>query len=456
MDRTSCIVNRELHKPQYLSIYIKGISFGTIEIFGVIKLAGIPLNCHVTDGIYTVKRIHQIAHRKKQPLFLLFVDLTAAFDHIPRKWLFDSIKLRFAANQSPHVISILEKLYAYTSLTYEGETFQTTSGVRQGGPESPFLFNLFIDFVVRVFIEKSTNTQFFEHKYRINPRSLTREERYTLREQSIDLNGSSTLPLCGYADDLVLFLTNHICLNNSANLLNSVFKNFGLTINTSKTETMIINGENPNTNEYPATIISIDGSPLKNVQKFKYLGCHIDYLEPNSGNVEINNRIQISSVKFNELSNLLQNFQINLKTRVKFLNSFVRSRLTYACQNWNITQNQYDRIDATYRMFLRRMIRNGMKHVNEVENDFRMMISNVRLHEICDTKDVSVFIKNQQRNYVAHVIHMQVNRNVKKLTFNDDKYTKRGRPVRSLMEQVMANENLGIDGLCNDALKRRK
>ena len=29
-------------------------------------------------------RIHQISNRKTQPLYLLFVDLTAAFDHIPR------------------------------------------------------------------------------------------------------------------------------------------------------------------------------------------------------------------------------------------------------------------------------------------------------------------------------------------------------------------------------------
>ena len=87
----------------------------------------------------------------------------------------------------------------------------------------------------------------------------------------------------------------------------------------------------------------------------------------------------MASVKFGELSNLLQNFQINLKTRIKFLDSFVRSRLTYACQNWNTTQYQLDRIDVTYRMFLRRMVRNGMKHVNEDENDFRMVLSNVRL-----------------------------------------------------------------------------
>ena len=34
-----------------------------------------------TDGIYTLKRIQQITDRKKQPLFLLLVDLTAAYVH---------------------------------------------------------------------------------------------------------------------------------------------------------------------------------------------------------------------------------------------------------------------------------------------------------------------------------------------------------------------------------------
>ena len=69
------------------------------------------------DGIYTLKRVQQITNRKKQPLFLLFVDLTAAFDHIPRKWLFDSIKLRFPKGEYPKVFQILEKLYSNTTLT---------------------------------------------------------------------------------------------------------------------------------------------------------------------------------------------------------------------------------------------------------------------------------------------------------------------------------------------------
>lgn len=64
-----------------------------------------------TDGIFTVKRVQQITDRKKQPLFLLFVDLSAAFDHINRKWLFDSIKLRFPEGEYPKLFVILENLY---------------------------------------------------------------------------------------------------------------------------------------------------------------------------------------------------------------------------------------------------------------------------------------------------------------------------------------------------------
>ena len=85
---------------------------------------------------------------------------------------------------------------------------------------------------------------------------------------------------------------------------------------------------------------------------------------------------------FTEMSNLLQKFQINFKTRVKFLNGFVRSRLTSSCQNLNITKHQQDRIDTTNGSFLRRMVRNGLKHVNEFENDYRMVISNDHLNAI--------------------------------------------------------------------------
>ena len=103
------------------------------------------------------------------------------------------------------MIDILETLYKHTSLTFleTDETFETTSGVRQGGPESPFLFNLYIDFAMRVFINECQNKSvgFFEHCFRLNPRSIDRKERLQMRQCNVKNSGKSTLSWCGYADD---------------------------------------------------------------------------------------------------------------------------------------------------------------------------------------------------------------------------------------------------------------
>ena len=54
-----------------------------------------------------------------------------------------------------------------------------------------------------------------------------------------------------------------------------------------------------------------------------------------------------------------------------------------------------DRLDVTYRKFLRRMIRNGFKCIDENNDDFRPVNNNNQLHRICGTKDVNMFIKDQ-------------------------------------------------------------
>ena len=417
---------------------------------------GFRPNRGTTDGIYTVKRIHQISHRKEQPLYLLFVDLSAAFDHIPRKWLFDTIRLRFTDKKLPIMINMLEKLYQHTSLTYEGESFQTSAGVRQGGPESPFLFNLYLDFVMRLILEKAhmnDDIKFFDHKYHISTSSLSRAERLSIREKNINLSSSSILPWCGYADDLVLFLKDQQSLQVATIVLDNVFVSFGLSVNVQKTETMILN--HPVISPYPKSIVELNECQLSNVSEFKYLGAYLDCNQPNTGEKEINHRIQLANAKFQQLSNLIQNFRINLKTRILFLNSFVRSRLVYACQNWNLTQQQLDRVNAVYRKLLRRMIRGGFKFVNPDANDYRYAISNAQLHGICGTSDVSFFIRSQQHHYVSHIIRMPVTRTVKLLTFNEDHYTKRGRPTKSLLDQVIEFKNVTLNQYFTLALSKK-
>ena len=102
-----------------------------------------------TDGIYIAKKIHQITDKMKKPTFLLFVDLSAAFDHINRKWLFKTIKQRFPASADLNLIHLLESLYSHTTTALAespNNIFEMTSGVRQGGPESPILYNLYMEY----------------------------------------------------------------------------------------------------------------------------------------------------------------------------------------------------------------------------------------------------------------------------------------------------------------------
>ena len=100
------------------------------------------------------------------------------------------------------MIKILERLYQQTSLTYEEEFFQTTPGVSQGGPESPFILNLYLDFVMRLILEKShmnDNIKSFDHNCRINTSSVSRADKLSMSKKNISLSGLSISPWCGFS-----------------------------------------------------------------------------------------------------------------------------------------------------------------------------------------------------------------------------------------------------------------
>ena len=81
--------------------------------------------------------------------------MTAAYDWCVRKWLFHSIFNRIGPKNVNvmNCVKIMEELYRKTESVMKGETeyFETTCGVRQGGSESPNLFNLFLDYIMRIY-----------------------------------------------------------------------------------------------------------------------------------------------------------------------------------------------------------------------------------------------------------------------------------------------------------------
>ena len=161
---------------------------------------------------------------------------------------------------------------------------------------------------MRVFLDQSQkeNIKFYEHCFRIHPRSISREERLRVRSSGVRNIGAVILSWCGYVDDLVLFLLSKLSLQNASVLLNDVFTKFGLSTNVQKTDTIMLNL--PPDLTYPSSITELNRQQLINVLEFKYLGACVNHNQPNFGEREINHRIQLAVVKFSQLSNFLQNF----------------------------------------------------------------------------------------------------------------------------------------------------
>ena len=86
-------------------------------------------------------------------------------------------------------------------------------------------------------------------------------------------------------------------LQRATTILDELFTNYGLCINVSKTETMILNHMLLE-DEYHDTRNSLLNVPLQNSTEFKQLGSYISQNEPNTRDIEVNHRIQIAYTKF--------------------------------------------------------------------------------------------------------------------------------------------------------------
>ena len=297
----------------------------------------------------------------QKPVYLLFIDLSSAFDHVIRKWLFKSIYQRFPANANVTLIKLLEALYNNTTTALADnpdDVFQLLSGVRQGGPESPPLYNLYMDYVMRVFMHicETEDIKFLKLHYRVRATATTREGRRK------PYQGEHILDWSGYADDLMLVFENEDELQRALILLNDTFERFHLQINVGKTKTMIVNFHQHNDiATYPEVICHLNQKPIENVKKFCYLGDDIQFDQPSTGDAEVDLRIAVAENKFNQHYKKLTNKNIKLQWRVLIFNSMVRSRLTYSGQTWNLTQLQQQRIKSCYISMLRKMIRRGFE-----------------------------------------------------------------------------------------------
>ena len=107
----------------------------------------------------------------------------------------------------------------------------------------------------------------------------------------------------------------------------------GLEMNAKKTKAMVFS-KSPVT---PKVNLTIDNTPIEQVQKFKYLGAIMT--DDSRTENEIKVRISMSKQKFSEMKNLLTSKQLTLNLRKKMLHCYIFSIFMYGSETWTLTKH---------------------------------------------------------------------------------------------------------------------
>ncbi len=145
--------------------------------------------------------------------------------------------------------------------------FEVNTGVRQGCPRSPTLFNFVVDWILRNALSEAPGVQ---------------------------LSQTFGLTDLAYADDIALFGDSFVTVQEAVNQVHPFAAVVGLRINASKTKVL-----SANVDPLLHQVINVGGEPLEEGSSFKYLGASFTATGPALG--EIKARINVARAALNRL-----------------------------------------------------------------------------------------------------------------------------------------------------------
>lgn len=312
------------------------------------------------DQINTLRVIIEQSIEWRSPLFLMFIDFERAFDSIDHKAIWKVLRERGVPTK---VVNIIAELYSRTScrVIHRGmlsEKVPVESGVKQGCPLSPLLFNLVLDSVMR----KTDNPA----------GGIT----WGLQGRLEDLD---------YADDICL-LSHRFCdMEEKLGRLVEEAARVGLKINVRKTKSMRVFTNNVNQ-------FSLERMQIEEVESFQYLGSVIT--TTGGTEADVTARIRKARASFALLNNIWTSNQYSIKTKLRLFNSNVKSVLLYGCETWKVTRDIERRLQVFINKSLRRILRVYWPET----------IPNEQLWARTGQEKVNIQIKRRKWNWIGHTL----------------------------------------------------
>ena len=201
------------------------------------------------------------------------------------------------------------------------EYFDIVAGVLQGDTLAPYLFIICLDYVLRTSIDKIG----FEL-------TKKRSRRYP----------ATTITDADYADDIAILANTPDQAETLLHSLERTAASIGLHVNAHKTEYMCYN--------QTGDISTLEGTPLKLVDKFTYLGSSVESTEK-----DIETRLTKAWTAINRLSTIWKS-DLTDKMKRSFFQAAVTSILLYGCTTWTLTKRLEKKLDGNYTRMLRAIL----------------------------------------------------------------------------------------------------
>ena len=216
---------------------------------------GFRRNRSTTSQILTIRRILEGVRAKNLQATLIFVDFTKAFDSIHRGKMEQILLAYGIPKETVAAITILYRNTKVKVRSPNGDTeyFDIVAGVLQGDTLAPYIFIICLDYVLRTSIDKIKENGFELTK--------KRSRRYP----------ATTITDADYADDIAILANTPDQAETLLHSLERAAASIGLHVNAHKTEYMCYN--------QTGDISTLEGTPLKLVDKFTYLGSSVESTE---------------------------------------------------------------------------------------------------------------------------------------------------------------------------------
>ena len=294
---------------------------------------GFRRNRSTSSQILTIRRILEGVRVKNLQTTLKFVNFTKAFDSIHRGKMQQILLAYGLPKETVAVITIFYRNTKVKVRSPDGDTdyFDIVAGVLQGDMLAPYLFIICLDYVLRISIDK------------------IRENGFELTKKRSRRYPTKTITDADYANDIAILANTP---NQAETLLHSLERaaaGIGLYINAHKTEYMCYN--------QTCDISTLEGTPLKLVDKFTYLGISVASTEK-----DIDMRLTKAWTAIDRLS-IIWKSDLTDKMKRSFFQAAVTSILLYGCTTWTLKKRLEKKLDGNYTKMLRAILNKSRRQV---------------------------------------------------------------------------------------------